>query len=170
MALLIRELSLPFACVMLIFSWKEKRHTETIAWSTGIAVFLIALLLHAHVVSKLIMPGDYAFEAGWIVFGGWPFVLNTAQMHPAFLALPSPFIAVIVPFALMGLAWWRDNVGTRAAAIVGVYMFAFFFVGRRPNIYWGFMYAFIMPLGLLYVPAVIKGMWDTVRPPPKVSP
>ncbi|MFZ2398717.1 MAG: hypothetical protein WAW31_08665 [Smithella sp.] len=156
MALFLRELSLPFVCIMMILAYIENQRREALLWFTGILCFGGELLIHWSIVSKLITENDKVLHGGWIVFGGWPFVLNTAQMHPFFLISPPWVAAIILPLALFGLACWRDSAGIRVACTVGIYVLAFMIVGLPFNGYWGLMYAFILPLGLLHVPYALK--------------
>ena len=55
LALLIRELSLPFVVVMLLLSLKNRKYRETLIWAFGVALFLIMMVssfsLHKGVVS-----------------------------------------------------------------------------------------------------------------------
>jgi hypothetical protein len=156
MALFLRELSLPFVCVMMILAYREGQHREALIWFTGILAFGGELLLHWTIVRKLITANDRALPGGWIVFGGWPFVLGTAQMNPLLLISPPWVTAIMLPLSLLGLAWWRDASGIRVACTVGIYVLAFAIAGRSCNIYWGLMYAFVLPLGLLHVPSAFR--------------
>jgi hypothetical protein len=159
-ALFLRELSLPFVFIMMILAYIEGQRREALIWFTGILCFGGELLIHWSIVSKLITENDKVLQGGWIVFGGWPFVLDTAQMHPFFILLPPWVIAIILPLALLGLTGWRDSAGIRVSCTVGIYVLAFMIVGRSFNIYWGLMYAFVLPLGLLYLPYTFRQLWQ----------
>jgi hypothetical protein len=156
LALLLRELSLPFVFIMMMFAYIEGQRREALLWFAGIIAFGAAMLLHWSIVTPLITGNDKVLQGGWIVFGGWPFVLNTAQMHPFLILAPPWVIAIILPISLLGLLGWRDAAGIRVASTVGIYVLAFMIVGRSFNIYWGLMYAFLMPLGLLHFPEILK--------------
>jgi hypothetical protein len=160
MALFLRELSLPFVCVMMVLAYMEGQRREALIWFIGILIFGSELLLHWSIVSKLITENDRVLQGGWIVFGGWPFVLNTAQMHPFLLISPPWVVAIILPLALLGLAGWRGASGIRVACTVGIYVLAFLIVGRSNDIAWGLMYAFVMPLGLLHAPYALRELWQ----------
>ena len=159
-ALFLRELSLPFVFIMMCLAYIEGQRREALIWLIGIVGFGGELLIHWSIVSKLITENDIVLQGGWIVFGGWPFVLNTAQMHPFLLISPPWVAAIILPLSLLGLAGWRGSSGIRIACTVGIYVLAFMIVGRSFNIYWGLMYAFVMPLGLLHAPYVLKKLWQ----------
>ena len=162
-ALLLRELTLPFVCVMMALAYMEGRRREALVWFVGIIAFGGELFFHWSIVRNLITEKDLAHPHGWIVFSGWPFVLHTTQMHPYLLIAPSWVTAIILPPALFGLAGWRGKLGTRVACTVGIYILAYFFVGLPFNQYWGLMYVFIMPLGLLHAPRVLRDLWQIIR-------
>jgi len=162
-ALFLRELSLPFVCIMMVTAYMESRRREALIWLLGILAFGGELMLHWSIVSKLITENDRVLQGGWIVFGGWPFVLTTAQMHPFFLISPPWIAAIILPLSLLGLAGWPGPIGTRAACTVGIYVSAYMIAGRSFNLYWGLMYAFVMPLGLLHLPAVLRKLGQSFR-------
>ena len=156
LALFLRELSLPFVFVMMVLAYIEGHRREALIWFMGILAFGAELLIHWSIVSKLITENDRALQGGWIVFGGWPFVLTTAQMHPFLLMSPSWVVAIILPLSLLGLAVWRGSSEMRVACTVGIYILAFMIVGRSFNIYWGLMYVFLFPLGLLHAPYALR--------------
>jgi len=161
-ALFIRELSLPFVCVMMVLSYMEGRRWEVLIWFLGILAFGGELLFHWSIVSKLVTENDLALPGGWIAFGGWPFVLHTAQMNAYILSAPPWIPAILLPFTLLGFAGWSGSFGIRVACTVGIYVLAFSIVGRSFNYYWGLMYAFIMPLGLLHAPAALRDLWQPI--------
>lgn len=158
-ALFLRELTLPFVCLMCVLSYIEGHKREAMLWIIGILAFCALLLYHAYTVTNLITGKDLVQKGGWIVFGGWPFVLSTAQVHPYLILAPSWVTAVILPFALLGLAGWSDRAGLRTFLTVVIFVSAYLFVGKYYNRYWGLMYLSVMPLGLLYAPACLRDLW-----------
>ena len=88
-ALFLRELALPFVFVMLILAFTEGKRREALLWFVGIIVFSVEFFIHWSTVTTLITESDKVLKGGWIVFGGWPFVLNTAQMHPFLITCTS---------------------------------------------------------------------------------
>jgi len=163
MALFLRELTLPFTCVMLVLSYIEGRRFEALFWSIGMVAFGGELFFHWSIVKNLMTEADSSLMGGWVVFGGWQFVLSTAQMHPYLLLAPHWVTAIILPLVLLGLAGWRGQLGSRVAATVGIYILAYLFVGLPYNQYWGLMYTNVMLLGLLYAPYSLRDLWQSVR-------
>ena len=98
-----------------------------------------------------------------MVFGGWPFILNTAQMNPFLLLIPAWISAIIVPIALLGLLRGGKLFEIRISCIVFLYMAAFCVVGRPFNDYWGLIYSSLMLLGLLHAPGRIKLLLSEIR-------
>lgn len=162
LALLLRELTLPFVFVMLVLAYRDGYRGEALAWLIGAAVFGGGLLLHWSIVNKFITENDLALRGGWIVFGGWRFILDTAGMQPALLIARPWVTAVVLPVALLGLAAWRDPLGSRVAATVGIYILAFCIVGLPCNKYWGLMYAHLVPLGFLSLPHALRNLWQPI--------
>ena len=158
MALFIRELSLPFAVIMLIMAYKNKHPKEVAAWLIGIFAFFLYLAIHAKIVSGLVTESD-VINKTWIQFGGWQFVLSTARWTLLTFFSPGWVNAILLPLALLGLWGWRGDVGTRTALTMAAYIFAFLIVGRPDNYYWGLMYAPLMPLGLIQAPPCLVDLY-----------
>jgi hypothetical protein len=165
-ALFLRELAFPFAFVMLILAFIEGKRREALLWFLGIIIFSVEFFIHWSIVSRLITESDKVLKNGWIAFGGWPFALNTAQMHPFLILAPAWVAAVVVPLALFGLIGRRHYPwGIRITCTVGIYMLLFGIVGRSFNTYWGLMYAFLLPIGLLQAPEALKYLWQRLKIP-----
>ena len=162
-ALLIRELSLPFVVVMIMFALSEKRWHETLAWLSLTIGFLFILGIHAYYVQSFYIGNAHFIQKGeWIALGGWPFALKTIQLHP-FLILTPPWVnAVLIPLLLLGLAGWKGKLGSRVALLVYAYILSFLFVGQPFNIYWGVMFNALVPLGLLYIFPSFKHLWRSL--------
>ena len=158
MALFIRELALPFACAMSFVSYIDGNKKDALIWIIGILVFGGVFLYHSYIIMNLITERDLLQKGGWIVFGGWPFVLSTARIHPFLILAPSWITAVILPFALLGLAGCSERHGLSVFMTVGVFVAAYLFVGNPYNRYWGLMYLGVMPLGLLYVLSCLRDL------------
>lgn len=162
-ALFLRELTLPFAVLMLVFSYMEGHRRESFVWLGGVLVFFVILGVHSAIVKGLLITSDYAQTNSWIALGGWSFVVNTAQLHPYLLLTPPWVAAIILPFSLIGFMGWPGSFGLRVSATMAIYILAFLFVGLDYNKYWGSMYANIMPLGFLYTFDSLKDLWKSVQ-------
>ncbi len=158
LALFIRELSLPFATVMLIMAYKEKNRKQALAWMLGIIAFFLYLTVHARTVSSSLIASDRANDT-WLQFGGYSFVLATTKWTLLTFVSPWWLDVVLLPLMLIGLIGWRGKTGTRVSLTVGLYVLAFMIVGRSDNYYWGLMYAPLIPLGLLQAPRALGDLF-----------
>jgi hypothetical protein len=160
LALFIRELSLPFVIMMLFMACKDKQKKEAAAWLFGIFTFFIYLAIHATVVSGLITESDLTNKT-WVQLGAWPFVLSTARWTLVSVLSPIWLNAVLLPLAVLSLWGWRGNIGVRAALTISMFVLLFLVVGRKDNYYWGFMYAPMMAVGLVYSPPCLFDLYKT---------
>jgi hypothetical protein len=157
LACLFRETALPFLGVMLLFALIERRAAEAWAWAIAAAVFCLLFALHLSLASGLSAPGDRV-SPGWVVFGGWPFLLEAARRNLLLILSPRPVVAVGFLVGLIGLAGRRDPWASRAALTVAGYSAAFLVVGRADNAYWGILFAPLLPIGFILCPAAFLDM------------
>lgn len=162
-ALFIRELTLPYVCVMCMLSYIEDHKREALVWLIGMLAFGTLFFYHFTIVRDLITEGNLIQEGGWVAFGGWRFVLSTAQMHPFLFLAPACITAGIFPFMLLGLAGWHEREGLRVALTVLVFAAAYLFFGKPYNRYWGLMYTSLMPIGLLFAPHSLRDLLLSAR-------
>jgi hypothetical protein len=159
-AALFRELAAPYLLVMAFIALKERRLQEAVAWFAGFVVFAIALTAHAAIVDGLVTASD-PISPGWLSFGGWNFVLETAKWNLLLLVGGSWLTAILVPLALLGLTALREPLDLRLSLTVVGYIVGFLFVGRANNSYWGLIVAPLLPLGLITAwPALSKCISD----------
>jgi len=164
LALFSRELALPFVCVMLVLAYVQGRRREALVWSMGIVAFGIEMVFHWFMVKNATTGGQSpALQGGWVVFGGWPFVLSTARTHPYLFLAPPWATAIILPLAVLGLVGWRGRIGSRVASTVCVYLLAFLIVGMPYNRYWGLLYNGVLLLGLLNTGHSLRDLWRAIR-------
>jgi hypothetical protein len=167
-AILVRELALPYLCVMAVLALKERNKAEAAAWIGAILVFFGALATHAWLVSGYVTAADPQ-SPGWSSSGGWPFILALVQRCSLFGLLPLPLVALAVPLALLGWASLRGETVERGALMLIGYIGAFMAVGRPDNFYWGIMIAPLLPIGLAFTPAAIRDLLRSAAPAPARS-
>jgi len=159
-AALIRELAGAYLLAMAVMALSERHYREAAAWMGAIAILALALAIHAATLSTLVTAADLA-SPGWLQFGGWSFVLQTAQWNVVLAAAPQWLTALAVPLALFGLT--ATPLDRRLLLIVGGYIAAFIIVGRDDNFYWGLLIAPLWPLGLASAgPALIARISESV--------
>jgi len=157
LAALIRELAMPYLLVMAALALVERRRGEALAFGLALAASLAALAAHAWQVLSLTTPHDLA-SPGWVKFGGWAFVMATAQWNLLALLLGKAFTAVIVPLALLGAAARKDGLGLRLAALTGGYTLGFLVVGQPNDFGWGFVVAPLMAVCLTLSPLALRSL------------
>jgi hypothetical protein len=164
-ACLIRELSLPYLIIMAGFSLWERKRRELGGWIAGIALFGVFFTAHLMMASRLSQPDDLAFRSvGWIYFGGWPFVVQTARMNLILLYAPKGIVAAATCLSVIGLTGARDPWLCRIAVVVCSYLAAFMFVGLPGNTYWGLLYAPMLPIGFVLSPASLRDLASRAVP------
>ncbi|WP_201245942.1 hypothetical protein [Halochromatium salexigens] len=161
-ALAFRELALPFVAVMGVCALLEGRRREALGWGAAILVFALYLAVHAWQVSAHLGP-DPNTSAGWLVFGGWRFVLETAQWNVVALILGPWLVVIAMPLAVLGAGAWRHPLGTRLGVTVAVYTLGFMIAGRPDNTYWGVLCAPLVAVSLTFAPAGLRALWKAAR-------
>ena len=106
-----------------------------VCWVLGLTAFALFLIIHASIVTPLLSEADRTNV--WVRWGGWRFVLATADWNPWLILFSFKWIvAVMFPLALVGLTGWRGRLGYRVALTVIAYILVFMLVGRQDNAYW----------------------------------
>jgi hypothetical protein len=158
-AAIFRELALPYLAVMAIAALIERQGREALAFAGALAIALTALALHAHVVDAIVTSADLA-SPGWVKFGGWPFVMATAEWNLLVILGGIVAAAVTVPLSIAGALGRKDGLGLRLAALLVGYTLGFMAIGRPENAYWGLVIAPLMAVGVCLVPGALR---DLVR-------
>jgi len=165
-ALFFRELALPYALIGVVLAWREKKRSELWTWIAGLAAYAVYFGMHAMAVSSRIpaSSGGPAVST-WIQFGGLLFVLITSRVGLLML-YPFWWAAIYLPFALLGLAGWRDPVAIRVLATVAAYVLAFSVIGvPSANYYWGALYAPLLAFGTPWSFSACKDLLCVILPP-----
>jgi hypothetical protein len=158
LALLCRELALPYCVAAGVVAWSYRRRGEAAAWLAGCGVFLVLLAWHSSAVLAQLTDLERSSSAGaweWIVVGGMGTLLMTARMNSFLYVAPNWLLVVYVFAALVGLADSPRRHCTLAAVAALLYLAAFCVVGLDINFYWGLMYAPLLPFGIIRFPQAI---------------
>ena len=105
LALVSRELSLPFVLIMMLFAFYEGRLREALAWLLGLLLFFICFGIHASLVAEVTQDSAVS-GSRWLQMGGWSFVLRTAQYNGFLLILPLWVTAIVLPLGILGPVGW----------------------------------------------------------------
>lgn len=166
-ALGIRELVLPFYLMMLVWAWHDGKRRSVWFGLMGLCIWIAFYCVHWQQVQSLILPSDRAQERSWLQWGGWPFVLKTAHMHPLFLGwLPTApwIVAALLPLSLFGFLLGDGPRSRDLLLLVACYLLMFCCVGQSFNYLWGLLYTPLWPLGLCLLPrAVVQRLVATEK-------
>jgi len=158
-ALACRELALPYCLLAAVLAGWQRRWRELSGWMLGITLYAAFLAWHASMVFSLVRPTDRVQAAGWIQFGGLPFVISTSQMNAYLLLLPQWVTAIYLLLAVLGFAGWQTALGRRAGATVGGYLLGLMVVGHDFNQYWGAMLAPLICFGFARSFTAGRDLW-----------
>jgi hypothetical protein len=157
LALLFRELALPYCAIAIgLAVWKGRRK-EIALWGLGLAIYGFCLGYHALQVGSRVTSADRV-PASWIQFGGAAFVLATTQMNYYLFNSPRWVCSIYLGLSLLGLASWKTETGLRLFLTASAYVAAFAIVGQPFNNYWGLMYAPLLPFGIVWAPAAMRDL------------
>jgi hypothetical protein len=151
-ALAFRELMLPYLVVAMGVCWFAGRRREALAWLLGIVLFFAYLAWHRGQVQLQLAqmpPSPTGPGIGqWLQWGGVDFVLLTGRLSNVFTyAFPGGVIFVLLWLALLGLATFSGDRGTLIFSTTLLFLASFLVVGERNNLYWGLLYAPMIPFG-----------------------
>lgn len=154
-ALLFRELALPYCFVAGAVALYRRRWSEAALWCGGIVLFGGFAAWHAmQVKAQLAGLGEAGSTdlAQWLRCGGLDFVLLTSRMNGLLFAAPAVVLWLYLLSSLMGLAAMKDDASRVACFAATGYVLAFAILGRPENFCWGLMYAPLLPWGLAALP------------------
>ena len=164
LAVLVREIALPFMAVMALCAWRERKIKEARQWVIATAVFLAGYAIHYELVLSHTTAGDPQSQ-GWMRFGGWPFALSTVRESSLLTVLPFWVTAVAVPLVLLGWASRKGEFAIRVLALIAAFLAVFVVVGRPENFYWGILYAPLIGAGLAFAPSAVWTLFKRSRQP-----
>lgn len=161
-AMLLRETAVAFALAMGMLALFGRRWGEAAAWGAAVALFAIALALHAAAVAEVVRPGDPA-SPGWQALLGFGFAVRALQMVSVLQLVPGWVAAPLVMLSLAGLIGWRSGWALRGAAALAGYLLMLALFARPDNLYWALMMAPISLVGVALAPALVSDLLRRAR-------
>jgi len=158
LAMLIRETAALYAVIMMVFAWLEGERRESIGWATALALFAVALGVHAYAVTGVTGPLDPA-SPGWAGLQGFGLFVKAITLATALQMLPLWEGALLAGLALFGWASWNDPMGLRMTAILAAYAAVIGIFARLDTFYWGLMVAPVFLVGLVFVPDALRDLF-----------
>ncbi|MCY7339271.1 MAG: hypothetical protein LH465_04880 [Sphingomonas bacterium] len=162
LALLIRETALPMILAMGGLALIEKRWREALGWAGVVALFAVALTLHAEMVAGVVRPDDLA-SPGWNALLGVRFALNAVTMVSSATALPLALGTIVVLLSLFGWAAVRTDWALRATLLLLGYTAMLALFARPDTFYWSLLVAPLSLVGLIFVPRAIATLVSAAR-------
>ena len=161
-ALVIRELALPFALLALAVAICERRGREAAGWLALIVGFAVMMALHAQAVNAELRPGDLTSQ-GWHAGQGFSAFLKAVIYTSVLQDLPLPLALLAAMLPLVGWLAIPGRAGLFALLFVvgdAVMISAF---SRADTFYWG---AIMLPhyfVGFALLPRALWQLWQSAR-------
>jgi hypothetical protein len=156
-AMLVRETAALYALVMVGAAMVDGRRREALGWAAALAVFAVAVALHAHAVSLVVRPDDL-HSPGWAGLLGPGFFVRAISVSTALHLAPDWIAALLLGLSLFGWASWRDPLAARALATLLAYAMLLSLFGRVDTFYWGLLAAPLSLLGLGFAPDGLRDL------------
>lgn len=155
-AVFVRELALPFLLLAGTFAFFDGRRREAAGWAVAVALFVVAMAVHAYFVSRVALPQDNV-SAGWLGLRGYSGAIHRVAFQSPLAVLGAPFANIAVALALVGWLGLRNRLGLFVFLyLLGMTaMLAIF--PRSDNLFWSIT---VQPLwlgGLAFLPRI--GTW-----------
>ena len=162
LALLIRETALPMILAMGGLALLERRCREALGWAAAVALFAVALAIHAQLVAQVVTPGDLA-SPGWNALLGVRFALQAFAMVSSAVALPPSLAIPVILLSLFGWGSVATGWGLRVTLLLLGYGLMLALFARADTFYWALLVAPLSLLGLIFVPRVIAELVHASR-------
>lgn len=153
-ALAVRETVLPMILVMGGLALVERRWKEASGWAAVVALFILAMFVHAGMVASVVRADDLA-SPGWNAMLGARFALDALARVSSATILPT---AVAAPVLILSLFGWL-SVATGSALRTSLLLFGYgamlALFARADTFYWALLAAPLSLAGLVFVPRAI---------------
>lgn len=162
LALLVRELALPFVLLWLSFAVLQRRWREAAAVLAVLLIFAAVLYSHYLAIEALRLPGDQP-SPGWAGMAGPALPLLSLTKLTFLLAMPKALGAALAILPLAGWLALGGRIGPFAFlwfAGFGLFMALF---ARIENFYWIVMVLPAYLAGFAFVPRAIGHLLTSVR-------
>ena len=166
LALAIRETALPMILVMGALALFERRYKEALGWAAIVALFVLAMIAHAAMVSAVVLPSD-PVSPGWNAMLGPRFALAAIAAVSSATLLPVPLAALLLFLSLFGWASLATSFGVRVSLLLLGYGAMLALFSRPDTFYWALLAAPLSLVGLVFVPRAIAALVSAARGVPQ---
>lgn len=161
-AVLIRELVLPYLVAMGLLAALDGQRREALGWGVAVGVFALVIFFHAEAVQALTLASDRV-SPGWNGRGGWSFFIAGCWQMTMLGMFPPLCTALLLPLIYLGLAASRTDIALRTLVTLSGYTLLFALFARQNNVYWMLMMTPILLPGLLFAPFAIADLVRSLR-------
>lgn len=155
LAVMIRELALPFLFLGAAFALYQRRWNELVGWAAGIAVFAAYMAFHAYMVSRYVSPTDLK-NTSYGALVGYQYALGLIGRQSLLRLLPDAVLQLVVALSIVGWLGLKNRTGLFAFLFL-TGMVVLFAVGAKFwNYYWGLILYPLWAVGLVFVPRFVK--------------
>ena len=132
----------------------ERRWKEALGWGVLIALFALALVVHADLVASVVRPDDLA-SPGWSGMLGPRFALSAMAAASSATLLPAGLAAIVLIVSLFGWLSVATGWALRAGLLLLGYGAMLALFARPDTFYWALLAAPLSLVGLVFVPRAI---------------
>lgn len=157
-AMLIRETAVLYVVIMAVIAWAEGARREALGWLGAIAIFAVTLAAHAHALSLVTGPLDFAAQ-DWSGFEGFGFYVKLATVSSGLEVLPQWLASLLLATALFGWLAWRDPTATRVLATLVGYAASIAVFARVDDAYAALITTPLLLVGLVLA---VDGLRDLI--------
>jgi hypothetical protein len=158
LALIFRELALPYCGIACLLAAWKRRWIEAAAWAAGLELFFAFFAWHVGQVQAQLAATNAPSATDltqWLRLGGLDYVLLTTRMNSLLFTFPGWLLWLYLVASLIGLAHRREETSTLACFAALSYILTFAFLGRPENFYWGLLPAPLLAWGTAHAPSAI---------------
>lgn len=163
--LFIRELTLPFVALALVFALYDRDWKQAAAWVAVIGAFLLFMQWHAGEVAAQVRPGDIT-SPGWHAMQGFSAFLKAVIFTSVLSPLPLPLALLAAMLPLFGWGALSGRAGAFALMLVAGYVVMISAFSRADTFYWG---AVMLPwyfAGFALLPRAFWQLWGAIKGQP----
>lgn len=161
-ALLLRELALPMVLCFAGLALFERRWRAAAGWGAVVALFAIALGLHAIAVARVVRSDDLV-SLGWNGLLGPGYALRSLAIATPATLLPTVVAALLFTLSLFGWCSLRSAWALRAGLMTAGYIALLALFARTDTFYWGLMAAPLSLGGLAFVRMALADLAAALR-------
>jgi len=137
MALIVRELALPFVGICFLIALRKRRSVELLLWTAIGLAYAVYYSNHWTHVAAHQLPGDIRHARSWIAWGGLGFLLSAVNWQG--ILVLSPWSLTVVTLSIITVGILSPAAPAHLRLTAGTYSVLFLVIGQNFNEYWGLL-------------------------------